>query len=177
VAGRRQTDATFIAALACGASVEQAARKAAISERTAYRRLADPAVQQRVAQARADTAQRLSGMLTAAGLEGVKTLVTLQDAAYPAAVRLRAAEATVELGLKLREESSLGQRFDQLEQALRTEGAAAKAGKSHEHPHVVEQAAPAGGPLGAPAGGAAPPAAEPTPPGPEPDAAGGWAVP
>ena len=119
MSGQRKTDATFITALACGASVEAAARKAGMSERTAYRRLAEPAFRDRVTQARADTAQRLSNLLTAAGLEGVKTLVTLQDASYPPPVRLRAAEATVELGLKLREESDLIRRFGGLEQAVR----------------------------------------------------------
>lgn len=117
--GRKNTDDTLIAALACGASVESAARKAGISERTAYRRLADPAFAARVDQARADTAQRLSSMLTTAGLEGVKTLVTLQDGAYPPNVRLRAAEATVELGLKLRVEGTLSKRFGSLEEAVR----------------------------------------------------------
>jgi hypothetical protein len=41
---------------------------------------------------------RAAGMLTAAPLESVKTLLALQDRENPAAVRLGAARAVLELG-------------------------------------------------------------------------------
>ena len=50
--GRRQGGALLIAALAGGHTVAGAAREARLSERTAYRRLADPAFRQAVATAR-----------------------------------------------------------------------------------------------------------------------------
>jgi len=40
--GRRHADAALRLALACGATVENAARAAGVSERTLYRRLKDP---------------------------------------------------------------------------------------------------------------------------------------
>jgi hypothetical protein len=72
--------------------VESAARKAGISERTAYRRLHNPAFVQRLRQLRADMVQRAAGMLTGASLGAVKTLADLQqDVTMPPAVRRGAA--------------------------------------------------------------------------------------
>jgi hypothetical protein len=61
--------------LACGATVENAARTAGISARTAQRRLAEPAFRKRLQDFRTDMAQRTGSMLTAAGMEAVKTLI------------------------------------------------------------------------------------------------------
>jgi len=43
--GRKEADEALLQALACGATVETAAQRAGIGERTAYRRLADPEFQ------------------------------------------------------------------------------------------------------------------------------------
>jgi hypothetical protein len=119
MASRRKKSAdALLLALACGASVESAARKVGVSERTVYRRLADPAVQQQLLALRADMVQRSTGMLTAAGLEAVKTLVDLLNGSQPAAVRLGAARTIVELGLKLRDATDLAERVTALEQQL-----------------------------------------------------------
>ena len=41
--GRKNADDAVLLALACGATVAQAAHRAGVSERTVYRRLKDPA--------------------------------------------------------------------------------------------------------------------------------------
>ena len=76
--GRRNTDHQLLMALACGVTVENAARQAGISPATAYRRLADPDFVQRLRALRADMVQRTAGTLTAASGESVRTLLELQ---------------------------------------------------------------------------------------------------
>jgi hypothetical protein len=118
----KRGDEALLLALACGATVEGAAHKAGVSARTAYRRLADPAFQARLRQARADLAGRAAGLLTAASLESVRTLVELQAAVSPPAARLGAARAVIGLGQRLRAEADLTGRVAELERRL--EGAA-----------------------------------------------------
>src|SRR5207244_1558873 len=69
----------LLTALACGANVENAARKAGVSERTVYRRLRQAAFQKQLDELSADMVQRTAGMLTGAGMNSVKTLVDLQQ--------------------------------------------------------------------------------------------------
>jgi type II secretory pathway component PulF len=116
--GRRNVDHNLLTALACGATVEAAARSAGISESTVYRRLRQPAFSQRLQEVRADMVQRTSAMLTASGMEAVKTLLALQQASTPASVRLGAARAILEIGLKVREVADLERRLSALEQQL-----------------------------------------------------------
>ena len=54
-------------------------------------------------------------MLTAAGMEAVKTLISLQDGAIAAPVRLGAARTVLEFGIKLRENNELVERIAALE--------------------------------------------------------------
>ncbi len=115
---RRSADALLLA-LACGATVEAAARQSRMSTRTVYRRLQDPGFRRELQALRADMVQRSAGMLTAAAGESVKTLLALQKETTPAAVRLGAARAVLELGMKLREISELEQRIAALEEQLR----------------------------------------------------------
>jgi hypothetical protein len=116
---RKGADQTLLTALACGATVENAARKAGIGERTAYRRLENAAFRAQLNQMRADMVQRTAGMLTGAGMGSVKTLVELQqDATAPAAVRRGAARDVLELGVKYRDNADLEQRVATLEQRL-----------------------------------------------------------
>jgi len=115
----KQADQALLLALACGASVENAARKAGISERTAYRRLDNPAFVRQLHQLRADMVQRTAGMLSGAGLGSVKTLVDLQqDVVVPAATRRGAARDVLELAIKYRETADLEQRVAALEEGL-----------------------------------------------------------
>ncbi len=62
--------------------------------------------------------QRAAAVLTAAALEAVKTLMALQDAVIPPAVRLGAARAILELGPRLRESAELETRIATLEEQL-----------------------------------------------------------
>jgi hypothetical protein len=115
---RKKGDEVLLQALACGATVEAAAAKAGITARTGYRRLKDPDFQQRLRDLRADMVQRTAGMITAAGGESVKTLLALHDPTTPPGVRLGAARATIELGIKLRENADLAARVAALEAQL-----------------------------------------------------------
>jgi AcrR family transcriptional regulator len=116
--GRRNADQALLVALACGATVEAAARNAGVSQATVYRRLQDPEFQKRVQQVRSDMVQRTAGMLTAASMEAVKTLLELQKTPVPAAVRLGAARSVIELGTKLRETAEFEARLAILEQHM-----------------------------------------------------------
>jgi hypothetical protein len=71
--------------------------------------------------------QRAAGLLTAAAMEAIKTLMSLQESSNPGAVRLGAARTILEFGLKLRESAELAARLTTLEERLgiRTDGVAA----------------------------------------------------
>src|SRR5213076_2878200 len=100
---RKGTDRLLLLALACGATKENAARKAGVSERTVYRRLKDPEFRQRLQAIRTDMVQRAANVLTAAAMEAVKTLLSLQEGSVSNSVRLGAARAILEQGTRLRE--------------------------------------------------------------------------
>ena len=119
---RKNTDELLITALACGASVDSAAHSAAMSTRTVHRRLKEPAFQKRLQEARTDMLQRTASMLTAAGLESVKTLITLQQTTNAGCVRLGAARSVLEMGVKVREASELAQRLAALEAQVNAAG-------------------------------------------------------
>jgi hypothetical protein len=114
--GRKNADQVLLMALACGATVEAAARTAGVSEPTVYRRLKDPEFCQQLQQTRSEMVQRTAGMLTASGMESVKTLLELQKSSSPCAVRLGAARSVLELGMKIREVADLEERLANLEQ-------------------------------------------------------------
>src|SRR5271156_6539868 len=99
---RKNADELLLTGLVCGGSVENAARAAGMSARTVQRRLADPAFRVALDKLRTGMVQRAVGMLTVASFEAVKTLLGLLDATTPASVRLGAARAILELGMKLR---------------------------------------------------------------------------
>jgi autotransporter translocation and assembly factor TamB len=120
---RRRVDHTLLMALACGSSVEQAASRAGVGITTVRRRLKDPRFTKRLQEIRADMVQRTAAMLTAAAGEAVKTLLDLQKASAPPAIRLGAARAIIELGGKLRETAELADRIAALEQQLANEAA------------------------------------------------------
>ena len=116
--GKRNADHRLLLALACGASVEQAARQAGVSESTAHRRLVDPAFRQQLQALRADMVQRTAAALTAAASEAVRTLLDLLKPTVPYAARLGAARSVLELGVKLREAAELEERLAALEERL-----------------------------------------------------------
>jgi hypothetical protein len=114
--GKRSGEHLLLLALACGATMEGAARQSGVSESTVYRRLRDPAFTRQIDNLRAEMVQRTAATLTAAGSESVKTLLALQQATNPPAVRLGAAKAVLEIGAKLREVADLEQRLAALEE-------------------------------------------------------------
>jgi hypothetical protein len=115
--GRKHSEEALLTALACGASVEVAARTAHISVRTAHRWLAKAEFQQRLNGVKAEMVKRTSAMLTATGLEAGKTLRELL-ASDNDHVRLMAARALLELGAKYREAAEVEERLAILEQRL-----------------------------------------------------------
>ncbi len=111
----KKSDDAIVTALACGLSVEAAAKQCQLSIRTIYRRLQDPAFQARLSELRSDMVKRAASMLTAASSDAVRTLVQLQRESLPASVRLGAARAVLEIGLKVRDIVELETRIQQLE--------------------------------------------------------------
>src|SRR5262245_10565203 len=125
--GKKGADEALLMALACGATVENAARTSGINVRTAHRRLSAPDFQRRLQDVRGDMVQRAAGLLTAAAMEAIKTLMSLQENSNPGAVRLGAARTILEFGLKLRETAELAVRLTTLEErmGIRSDGVAA----------------------------------------------------
>ena len=121
---RKKNEEPLLLALACGATVEAAARQCGISGRTVYRRLEDPEFKRRLENVRADMIQRSAGMLTAAAGEAVRTLLSLQKDAIPAAVRLGAARAILEVGMKVRQVVELEVRLAELEELVAAQNSA-----------------------------------------------------
>jgi hypothetical protein len=100
--GRRNADDALALALARGATLRDAAAEVGVGERTATRRWAEPTFRGRVAALRQDMVARCLGRM-ADGSESV---------------RLGAARAMLELGVKVRESVELGERLDELEGLL-----------------------------------------------------------
>ncbi len=115
---RRHRDTALLLALACGATIEAAAQKSGLSPATVYRRLREKAFQKQLTELRSEMLQRAAATLTAAASEAVRTLLSLQKDTVPHAVRLGAARAILELGIKLRESNELAERIADLEARL-----------------------------------------------------------
>ena len=108
-------DQALLAALGCGATPQNAANKVGVSRRTVFRRLADPAFQEKLRNFRADVIKRTTAMLTASNLEAVKSLMELLNPALPPSVRLGAARTLLELAIRYRENAELDERLRALE--------------------------------------------------------------
>jgi hypothetical protein len=111
---RRGADEALALALAFGATVRDAAATAGIGERTAHRRLEDDDFRKRVRELRSAmidaAAGKLAGAMTAAA-DALQGLLTAQSEA----VRLGAARALLEMGLKLRDAGDIAERLAKLE--------------------------------------------------------------
>ena len=112
--GRAKRHDALALALAAGRTVRDACRKAGASERTAYRRLADPGFRCRVAELRAEMVGRALGCMADGMAAAAKTLRKLLKADADT-VKLGAARSILELGNKLREAVELEQRLAALE--------------------------------------------------------------
>jgi molybdenum-dependent DNA-binding transcriptional regulator ModE len=117
MANRPRGEELLLGALAAGGSVEQAARAAGVSVRTAYRRLACPGFRTRLASARDELISAALGELVGCAAEAVATLRQLLQA-DDERVRLTAARAILEQLLRLRETITLAQRLASLERNL-----------------------------------------------------------
>lgn len=111
------SDEALMIALACGSTVEAAATKAGLAVRTAYRRLDDPEFRKKLQEFRCHMVERSCAMLSASGMEAVKTLLGLMERSTPHATRLGAARAVIELGMKLRDLLEVEQRLTALEKS------------------------------------------------------------
>jgi hypothetical protein len=111
----KRVDHLLLQAFACGANVEQAGRKAGVSQRTVYRRRADPAFQEELRKLRAETLERTAAMLAASSLEAAKTALALLQADGPAQVRLGAVRTILEMSLHFRQNLELEERVRDLE--------------------------------------------------------------
>lgn len=107
-----------VAALLASKTVAEAAASAKVGERTLFRWLAEDvafraALSQAEGELLATTTRRLLG-LQGQALEALEYLLTRGESE---GVRLRAAQVALELSLKLREQVSIEQRLQALEQA------------------------------------------------------------
>src|SRR5688500_12949355 len=93
-------DAVLIQALAQGLSVEEAARRAKVSPRTAYRRRKDPHFRLQVAEARTEFRRLAGSQLALLAQPAVRTLFELLDKSMPPTVRLGAARCLLEQGAR-----------------------------------------------------------------------------
>jgi len=109
-------------ALACGATVEAAAKQSGVGESTMYARLRNSKIKKNFQSLRADIVQRTAGALTVASIESVRTLLELQKPPTPPATRLGAARAVLEIELKIREVVELEVRLSDLKERLSAEG-------------------------------------------------------
>jgi hypothetical protein len=105
----------LLAAVAAG-STAAAAQLAGVSERTVRRRLSDPEFQRRVEDARAETVYRALSRISAVAIMATETLVALMEPNEPRSVRLNAAKAVLDMGLRLRAERALKERVGATEQ-------------------------------------------------------------
>ena len=111
---RRHADESLVAALASGMTVDKAAKRAGVSRSTATRRMRNRTFRQRVTEARAEFVSRALGRLSDSATEAADTLRALLSAGDDR-VKLGAARAVLELGVKLKESTELEARIAALE--------------------------------------------------------------
>jgi hypothetical protein len=116
--GKIACDDALALHLASGVSVPKAAERAGVSERTAYRRLEDPAFRLRVDRLRTEAVGQTVGKLSAAGEEAVDALVLILKHGQPHAVKLGAARAILQLLFAGHEQFTLARRVEELEQLV-----------------------------------------------------------
>ncbi len=112
---RRRDDTALVAGLARGLTLRDAAQAAGVSERTAYRRAADAGFRQQVGRMRADLLAQAVGCLADAATAAVATLRALREAEADS-VRLGAARAILDAGMKGAELVDLAERVATLEE-------------------------------------------------------------
>jgi hypothetical protein len=110
-------DELLAVAVASGKTLCRAAALVGLSERTSRRRWADSAFRARVSDLRGEMVGRALGRMARHMARAAGTLAKLLDAEHES-VRLGAARALLELGVKLRETVELEQRLAAIEERL-----------------------------------------------------------
>jgi thioredoxin-like negative regulator of GroEL len=109
----------LLAALVAGHTIATAAGMAGMGEETARRRLREPDVRTRLDELRAATLTAASDRLTSLAIGAAEVLGTvMNDAAVPAAVRVRAAAEVLGRVAALRDAATVEERLTQIETAL-----------------------------------------------------------
>jgi hypothetical protein len=115
--GKKRGDEALLLGLASGLSVPLAAQAAGLSERTAYRRLEDPAFRARVEEMRDEMVSRTIGRLVALGELTVSALESLLGSPDPT-IRLGAVRVSLDRMFKAVETNVLAQRVAECERLL-----------------------------------------------------------
>jgi transposase-like protein len=115
----KRYDEQLALALASGLSIDQAAAKIGVSRSTILRRWRDPALKRRVAELRGEITDQAIGRLVDTLCEAVLTLRRLMVEADTDSVKLKAATALIENGLKAAAIAQLEQRITELETAMK----------------------------------------------------------
>ena len=118
---RNGSDTQLALALARGVKVSEVAKTVGMSERTAYRRLADPSFKEFVNDIRASLLGETVSRLVADGLKATETLRELCDAESEQ-VRLGAAKSILELSSRLQEKVEFEQRLSAMEKEVSNRG-------------------------------------------------------
>jgi hypothetical protein len=143
--GKKNGDDALVMALATGLAVADAARRAEVSERTAYRRLFDPQFRRRLAETRSALFAEAVGRLASLAGKAADALGDLLNSERDL-VKLQAAKSVLELGPRLREAGELAERLEALERRLEgeEESAAAPANEEWNDGEFPEQEVGAG---------------------------------
>jgi hypothetical protein len=112
--GRKNVDEALLLALAAGASAAHAAQKAGVSERTARRRLADPAFRARVGAERSRMVADAVGRLAALGTLAADELHRLIREGENDQVKLGAARGALGVMLRGHEHEVLARQVEDL---------------------------------------------------------------
>ena len=115
--GNQKGHNDFIIAIASGLPIKEAAKAAAISERTAHRRLDDPQVKSSVREARCAMLQDAVSRLASGATAAAETLLELTKAKSEQ-VQLAAARSILELSHRLKEATEFESRLVDLERKL-----------------------------------------------------------
>jgi hypothetical protein len=107
-----------VAALATGRTAAEAAGLGKVGERTVRRRLADPEFCAEVSRARNELVAVATARASGRALEAIDTLTELTALDAPPSVRLGAAKAIIDYGIRLRSESELSERLAVVEAHL-----------------------------------------------------------
>ncbi len=114
--GRAHRDELLIAALVVGGTYAAAGEIGGVSERTVRRRMADPEFAAEVSRRRGERVAGIAGQLVSIGPDAIEVIRECM-AADTAAVRLRAAQLALALGVQFRHAQELEARLVALETA------------------------------------------------------------